>query len=81
MFGMLCGKNVIEQGTFVIIGIFRLGINTKQIFGEFEHVVRIARLGSVVYMHKIDARTFTWKVLAAAVSAKSQRTVLGNGFP
>src|SRR5512133_2425591 len=72
MFGMLGGKDVIVNSTFVIISIFCRRVNPEQVLRQLEHIVRIARFRPIVDIDKIDTRFFGWEMLPSAVSSESQ---------
>ena len=81
MSGMYRREDMIVQGTLVEVGITGIGTHPEKPFGQFQHIVGIACLGTFTVFHITLAIGFCHKVFAPAIPSESQRTVLYYRMP
>ena len=72
---------MVEHCALVVVGVARLRVAKEQVFSEFQHIVRVARLRAVNVVGVVGASLFRREMLAPSVTAKSQRAVVNNCFP
>jgi len=81
VFGMLGGKDVVEQRPFVIVGVHGILIDGKEVFRQFEHVVRIAGFRTFPFggvFHTVGGRQ---EMLADTVASQRQRPFVHHVLP
>ncbi len=79
--GVLGGEDVVPGGVFIEIGILRLVRLVEKHLGELQHVVGVARLGTIEVVDVVLCIGGGEEVLAHAVSADADGAVLRHVLP
>ena len=72
---------MIVKGTLIIVGIGGLGFGPEKLLGEPEHIVGIARFGTLPVRDHAAEIIGIIEMLADAVAAESQTASLDYVFP